>query len=490
MTSLLIAGGAENRLAVSGTVSARFGHRLPLAHGDTDGIYAAWDWDGARLVIETDRYGFYPLFVWTDEQTTALATSVDELLALGAPRALDFDALAVFVRLGFFLEADTPFRAIRAVPPRPRIEGYPPFLRLHGQPPSARLSAMSRAAAVDAFIDLFRRSMARREAPGPLHLPLSGGRDSRHILFELARQGRVPAACVTVEHLPPRGNSDALVAADVCARLSVPHVLLPQPGNRAHLEHTKNRRTHYCSDEHAQFVVLAPHLETHTRCTFDGIAGDVLSQSSYLTAGAMAAFAPRDAAAAAAFVLDGYGTAVSERGLATLLAPAFLRDVSRERAVARLARALQPHLEAPNPVASFFFWNRTRREIALSPYALLRDVTVFAPYLDRDLFDMLTSLPASLQADRRLHTDAIARAFPEYAGIPYERRAKRPGSGVSYLATAAALAGAVVRAPGVLSPQRLLPRLLVGAMRGAAPWHTSLILWLAQLDSVVRARDR
>jgi len=490
VASLLIAGGADNRLVVSGTVSAELGHRLPLAGGETDGIYAGWHWDGERLAIDTDRYGFYPLFAWIDERTTALATSVDELLALGAPRDLDVDALAVFVRLGFFLEADTPFRAIRAVPPRPRIEGRPPFLRLHGRPPAVRLSAMPRAAAVDAFIDLFRQSMARRDAPGPLHLPLSGGRDSRHILFELARQGRLPAACVTVEHLPPRGNSDALVAADVSARMGVPHVLLPQPGNRARLEFEKNRRTHYCSDEHAQFVVLAPYLEARTGHTFDGIAGDVLSQSSYLTPAAMAAFAPRDAVAAAAFVLDGYGTAVSERGLASLLSPPFLREVSRERAAARLARAIQPHLDAPNPVASFFFWNRTRREIALSPYGLLSGVTVFAPYLDHDLFDMLSALPASLLADRRLHTDAIARAFPEYADITYEKRARLPGPDLANVVTAAALAGAAVRGRRLLRPDRLVPRLLVRAVRGSAPWHTPLTLLLAQLDAVVNARDR
>jgi hypothetical protein len=46
-------------------------------------------------------------------------------------------------------------------------------------------------------------------------------------------------------------------------------------------------------------------------------------------------------------------------------------------------------------------------------------VSVLAPYLDRDLFDFLTSLPGPMLEDRRFHNDVIRRAYPKYAGIPF-----------------------------------------------------------------------
>ena len=62
-----------------------------------------------------------------------------------------------------------------------------------------------------------------------------------------------------------------------------------------------------------------------------------------------------------------------------------------------LRAELAKHADAPNPVASFFFWNRTRREVSLIPYGLLRTIpTVHSPFLDHDLYDLMTSLPLDL----------------------------------------------------------------------------------------------
>jgi hypothetical protein len=37
----------------------------------------------------------------------------------------------------------------------------------------------------------------------------------------------------------------------------------------------------------------------------------------------------------------------------------------------------------PNPLSSFFFWSRTRREIALGPYRMLcGNAVVHSPYVD------------------------------------------------------------------------------------------------------------
>lgn len=459
-----------------GDLSCDAGHRIPLSDGSVDGIYAGWQWTGSELAIEQDRYGFFPLFEWRTPEAHDLSTDLLTLLERGAPAELDLDALAVFVRVGFFVGSDTPFRAIRAV--------HPPPL------PRRRLD-LSRHAAVDGFIDLFRAALARRLPTAPCVMPLSGGRDSRHILFALRDAGHSPQACVTVRHFPPRANDDELVARELCAMLGIEHRVLVQPRDRVGVERRKNQATHLCTDEHAQFAVMADHLREHTRETYDGIAGDVLSQSTYLRPEILALMEGGNLRGAAEFVLDGYGTMMGEGALARVLLPSVYRELSRERAVQRLARELARHADAPNPVGSFFLANRTRREIALAPFALMRDVTAFAPYLDRDLYDLLAALPASLLMDRALHTDAIAKAWPHYAHVPYERKGLKVQDRAAARASARELARVVLtdRLRKWVRPAALLPGLAATALDGNAErlWHTPLLVFLDQITAAAAA---
>jgi asparagine synthase (glutamine-hydrolysing) len=271
----------------------------------------------------------------------------------------------------------------------------------------------------------------------------------------------------------------------VCRAVGVPHMVLRQWTDRVRAERVKNRCTHFCSDEHAQFVAVAEHLRASTHETYDGIAGDVLSQSSYLNAEIHARFKRRNARGVAEYLLDGYGTSVSDAALERLVAPALFREIPRERAIARLAEEISRHASAPNPTSSFFFWNRTRREVALSPFALMRGLTVYAPYLDRDVVDLLSGLPASLLMDRTLHTEAIARAYPAVAALRYEartRQARAPGTPPLALK----LAGIAASGSAMLRPTRLLPGLVAAAIGGdmARLWHTPLVVYLDQLAKV------
>ena len=483
-------GPAEHgTVSASGDLSASFGHRIPLSDGDTDGIYAGWHWDGERLAIETDRYGMYPLFAWTTPRCCAIASDLEALLGLGAPRTLDYDALSVFLRIGFFVGTDTPFRAIRAVPPRPILEWTPDGPRLIARYPSVVPQALTRDQAIDGFIDTFRTAIARRLPASEFQMPLSGGRDSRHILLALLEAGAAPSACVTVPHFPWRGADDVTVAAEVCRTTGIPHIVLPQWRDRLLAERVKNRCTHFCSDEHAQFMAVAEHLRASTRETYDGIAGDVLSQSSYLNPEIHARFQSHQADSVAEYLLDRYGTTVSDRALERLVTASVFREVPRQRAIERLVREVLPHTSAPNPTSSFFFWNRTRREVALSPFGVMRSVKVYAPYLDRDVFALLAGLPAAVVMDRTFHTDTIARAYPAVAAVRYEARTQNTHAAGTrrvalQLARLAASPGAMLRSA------TLLPGLCATAVNGHAArlWYTPLVVYLDQLAKV--ASDR
>ena len=92
-----------------------------LLGNPSTGIFAEWHWDGNEVLVRNDRYGMQPLFYFVRPAELCLAPSLWTLLERGAPRDLDWPALAVFFRLGFFLGDDTPFREIKMIPPNARF---------------------------------------------------------------------------------------------------------------------------------------------------------------------------------------------------------------------------------------------------------------------------------------------------------------------------------------------------------------------------------
>ena len=375
-----------------------------------------WEWADGRLIVENDRYGFQPCYYAASEQSIRVSSSITCLLAEGAPCDLDYEALAVFLRIGFFLGERTAFRGIRALPPGARLTWKDGLLSLTGGRPSIREQSLPRRVAIDGYIETFRAAIRRRlPATDRFTVPLSGGRDSRHILFALCDAGVTPPSCVSYEHYPPRRNPDTDIAARLCARLAIPHVVLRQREPRLRAELRKNRATGFCTDEHAQLLVLADHLQG-IDTLYDGIAGDVLSGGLFLTAERLDRFARGDYDTLARELVSGR----SERVREAVLGAEMYARLGPDTAIHAIADELGRHAEAPNPVGSFYFWNRTRREIALGPFALLQGCRlVHAPYLDREVFDFLSSLPVSLSLDHTFHSDAIARGYPHLADIPY-----------------------------------------------------------------------
>jgi hypothetical protein len=436
-----------------GTASCLLGHQLP--GGDVpDGVFARWSWDGNVLVVENDRYGYQPLFYFMRPGEICLSPRLLTLIERGAPRELDYDALAVHLHLGYFLAEDTPFRAIRAVPPRAEFRWSRDGLMLSGRRPLPRATNPDRAAARQTYQELFAEAVRKRQPGGPFGVLLSGGRDSRHILFELCRQGKKPTLAATLDL---RVSSDGKVAAELAAGLGVPHLLVPAAPASRTLEARKDRETHLCADEHAWILPLRDELRGKVSTLFDGIGGDALSAGLFLEPHALELFRSRRTADLARHLIAEQHTAAF---ISRLLRPDLARQVSQERAVARLTRELEQHAEAPNPVGSYIFWNRTRREIALSPFSLFGDSRVFAPYLDHAVFDFLTGLPGELFLDHTFHDETIAEAYPEWAALPYAKKHKARCSTGS-LGQAWSLIGSLaLRRRTGLNCRALLPRLL------------------------------
>lgn len=339
--------------------------------------------------VETE-FGFIPSF--TCRSTGATHRRFVDAVAAAGKVTLDYPALNVFLRSGLFLNGATPFNEIRRNSPPPVI---------------VPAREISREAAIDAYIELFGQAVTRRVRPDSV-VALSGGRDSRHILLELHAQRNLPQQAVTVA-IPGRA-AEVEVAKALAHRAGIQHkVVEPPPDNAAEDEAWKNIHTDFMAMEHRWFSCAA--RSVRDLAWWDGIGGDVLSAGLFLEPWNLAHFQNGD--------LDRFADKLCYEPLEVIWGQREL--FPRAAAVDALRTELARHKDAANPVGSFYFWNRTRITIGASAFGLLGayNQPTLAPYLDRDLWSLLASLPVDLLMDKQLHTQAILKAYPQFADVPF-----------------------------------------------------------------------
>jgi len=80
--------------------------------------FALWDARRRRLIVGRDRLGIKPLYIYRDANRLAFSTEAKALLALpGVEAALDRDALASYLHLGYVAAPHCLFKGIRKLPP-------------------------------------------------------------------------------------------------------------------------------------------------------------------------------------------------------------------------------------------------------------------------------------------------------------------------------------------------------------------------------------
>jgi len=396
---------------------------LPESLQTDHDVFAEWQWDGTFVVVRNCRLGFFPLFYYATDIEFGVAPTVDRLLECGAPAELDDTALASFLRLGFHVGEDTVFRVIRAVPPGGEVcwNGGKP--RVSGDYNFPRQQNLSRMAAIDGYGELFRQAVRRRVSDDvQFALPLSGGRDSRHILLELNALGYRPDVCDSTHDFPPFREENIQVAELLCKQLNIRQCVFDQPGSRIATEVRKNRVCGYSAIEHAWAMGFYRHVSRHTSVVYDGLAGDVLSAGYQLQKDHVDLFEKGRLAELSERLFDNWLAQPGyEAALSRILPVEAARRFPRELAVERVSRELAKHTSAANPLSSFYFWNRTRRGVSLIPFSILPEagITAVTPYLDHDLFEFLASFPADMYLDKMFHTETIRKMYPEYNDIPY-----------------------------------------------------------------------
>ncbi len=381
-----------------------------------DGPFVEWCWDGHTLHIANDCYGFFPSYYVIRDNMFAISTSMSALMALVGAVEWDDVGLAAFLRLGYFLGDRTAIRDIRVLPPSASVDwtsGRPVVI---GRRIAVRQNHCTRSHAIEQYIALFSEAIQKRLPERPFAVPLSSGRDSRHILLELVSLGYRPDYCITAR----TNDQEVHIAATVAEALQLEHHVVEPPASAFHAETCKNHLTHFSTMEHSWLLPMVDVLDGKVSTIYDGLAGDVLSAGSFLTKERLEAFAASGPSGLAEVLMP---LGATEALLRRMLTPHLYARFNRDAALAELTQEISRHVDSPNPVGAFFFANRTRRAVALSPLCIFRQVgRVICPYLDTELYEFLAALPADMLHDFAFHTETIYAAYPRFANIPFETK--------------------------------------------------------------------
>lgn len=406
--------GPDGVVTADGDPSYYHGNAVTMSDGSRNGVYSEWDWDGTTLRAGNCRYGMSPLFYYCGDRELCISNSIPKMLELGVPSDWDDDAMAVFIRRHTFLGEDTPFKHIRATPPGAKLTWHNGRMSLESSRIEPKPQHLKRSAIVDGIIELFREAIARRlPDTEDFYLPLTGGKDSRHILLELIRQGVRPKACVTALKGPPRDGDDASIAAQLTERLGLRHIILPPSTSFVADERRKNLRTNFCTLDHGWSLPLVDFLEANTKLSYDGLGLDVFFETIWHSNERDRLYKQHNYESLASEILgDSEDVLSSNFGLETS------KRFNRCTAVDRLIQELKIHADKPHPIATFQFWSRTRRTTSAFTFGLQYDMSnVHTPFLDTNLFDFIYS--SNPDKNFRLHFDSISLSHPEYNKIPY-----------------------------------------------------------------------
>lgn len=453
---------------------------------------AGWRVEDEVVTAWADRHGLVRLYYYAGPDGFGLASSWVALQQRFSLTDLDDEAVACYLRLGHYLADDTPFVGIRRMPPGGKLAWRNGQLRVdaaNDTPLQER--SIGREAALAEYGQRFHDAVARICASSELDRIslVSGGQDSRHILLAMMEARFPPRHCLT-QTPDARGNQDdAVIAERLCVALDLQCETVPPEAVSTHAEAIKNRAIGMDSAYHAWLLPLASRLDGISRgLVFDGLGGDTLSASRFLTDDWIAAYrAGRLREAASAYMgPEGHLPGMLERGWA--------RRWPRELVADRLAAELGRFGGWPNPQAIFQLRNRTRRAIAPSLWPILtRGHDVALPYFDPEVFGFLASLPMEMLKGREFHRAAIEARYPRALDIPFASNGDQPsvadtGWPSHHAREALELANVTVLRRFVV-PAYLRVRALRGcasrAYAASLPQLTRPAVYLAQLSALI-----
>ncbi len=461
-------------------------HRVVSCYG---GAASEWRADEMGLTLRSDPLGIAAIYYYATAKRVICADNLVELFENGAPRKVD-PLLLRFNERFFFCPLDlTIFEGIKRLPPGATLTfNASGDMRVSNGIKAPRAHTLSRGAAVATYGGLFEDAVRKlTQGEDALTVPLSGGRDSRHILLA-CRALKKDIRAVTFRNFPPTGR-DVAIAAEVCRAIGCAHEVIENTEYDFLPSLVKTLpAVHFETIHHGWIWALVRYLKEKPRPFLDGLAGDVLSNALF--------FSARDNH----LIRDGRGEELARELALTVRPNPDKQNAARdlERTEHLIATEFARWADWPNPQIACTLFNRTRRCIASAPRAIsaASGAPAVFPYLEPDLFAFLAGLNEGFFADKGFHDEAIALRYPGGAAIPYgqDQARARLGYFVSLRNALPYLYG--WQSAGGLEPDRLvqlagIAKVMAGADFAQQSWRfTSHALTLAIAKGPPRSGSR
>ncbi len=361
-------------------------------------------------VLHTCGLGMQDLFVRRHGEALYFSVRIDPLLEITDERVhVDWTAWASILAVTSPLGDATPFQEVRRLPAATAWRAYGVLERLGFEPAWLDAEPTEKLSAAD-ILDIVAEHVGRggrRTA-----ITLSGGWDSR-LLAILARRRRRRMVAWTTSNDDGR-DRDIEFARSVAAALGLTHrVLIPGPDAWLEEHSSVRRRINFQTTHHAWIMPLARALHRHGGQFLDGLGGDVLLKSLFVTKEIADA---GDPAQQRSLLWD--RLAENRLRQRTLLAPgvaAAFEEMSRATFNEVTAR-FDGHRAAPTLGV---LHTRTARAIASSAQWLLApEIDVRLPFVHPDVINAALRIPLSAKVGGGFYREVLHAANPDVAVLP------------------------------------------------------------------------
>lgn len=218
--------GADRLVAAYGQGGADF-----MASEDAHVAAALWDTTSETLHLYRGRTGIPPLFYWETEDGLAWATTIRDLVRLGAPQDIDRLALAEYQLAGFIQAPRTMLRAVRKLPSFHRLTWHAGETEIarYWTPEWEPKTERDIEKQADDVEEILARSIAGATPPtGRLGVLLSGGIDSVCLAAVASRRSDADVTGFTFDYSDYDGiYNEAAVARTVASHLDIEHEVIP-----------------------------------------------------------------------------------------------------------------------------------------------------------------------------------------------------------------------------------------------------------------------
>ncbi|MDE1465458.1 hypothetical protein [Spartinivicinus poritis] len=380
-------------------------------------VNARWQLSRNQLSVQVDPHGVTQLFYYFQQGRLLVSRSLFDILKRLPEQELDMVAIGIFLRMGTYVGNDTPFKNIKVMGPGAHLQLVKGQLHYNEQRYWQKTSqSLPESVLLDEYIERFRHSIAQLQSrySDNLVVPLSGGRDSRHIFLELYHQKLFPKKVIT-SYFEDNNNdiSDVQCAAALVQRAGVEHVVVKNKSSWILRETYKNHRTSLGALMHAWYSSVAGQVQSPD-VLLDGLGGDVMSESKVLSESVNQDFAHGNWDR-----LIHYYLGHKNDGRLDFLSSPWRKQMAFDQLAERLLPELKCYQYYNAPQNAFEFYNRARRSVSLSSQLMVNTSRVYYPYLHMPVFELLSSLNYRQFPENNFHSLAIARAYSDFADIPY-----------------------------------------------------------------------